>query len=240
MPDSLTRPHIGTVDVWVLNLEPGPPENLAAFESQLDRSEQSRAERLRVETARRRFVLTRVALRLLLSRYLHVPVTDLPLGLSEGKPVLTDDAHRLAFNVAHSHWQALLAFGEYGAIGVDVEYRDSQVDCDRIGRRVFSEQEWNEYDGLTGEARRKAFFDAWSRKEAVLKATGLGLRLPPRDAEVSLAPGGHSFVVRSAGRRWHTRGLEFDAAYAGAVAADDAIITVRRNTLSTADLKGML
>ncbi len=42
---------------------------------------------------------------------------------------------------------------------------------------------------LAPEARSEAFFRAWTRKEAYLKAIGTGLSRALQDIEVSLAPG---------------------------------------------------
>jgi 4'-phosphopantetheinyl transferase len=97
---------------------------------------------------------------------------------------------------------------------------------------VFSENERSSYQNSEPGIRQQMFFDAWSRKEAVLKACGHGLRFPLRKTEVSLASGEPDFMVRSAGQRWHVRGISLEADYACAVAAGNEFTTVTRRIIT--------
>lgn len=235
---TLTLPAPGEIQLWVveLDMQTEPTE----LSSVLQPEERARAERLVSTAARHRFMVTRGLLRQLLERYLGQPAADIQLRSKQGKPELAQKPAPVSFNVAHSHRRAAIVFADGGKVGVDVEYLDRHVDHERLARRVFSRSERAAYDEAEPDTRQRVFFDAWSRKEAVLKACGRGLRFPPREAEVSLEPGEPRFMVRSAGQRWYVRGMSLDADYAGAVAADNAITTITRRIIAIQHLDDML
>jgi len=235
---NLTLPAPGELHLWVAELDM-ETETTTALDL-LRSDERARAERLLSTAARHRFIMTRGLLRKLLERYLEQPAADIQLTSKQGKPGLAQDPAPLSFNVAHSHRRAAIVFAEGGNVGVDVEYLDRHVDHERLARRVFSENEYRSYEESETATRQRMFFDAWSRKEAVLKACGHGLRLPPRQTEVSLAPGEPVFMVRSAGQRWHVRGINVDDDYACAVAADNEFTAVTQRLIATRHLDDML
>ena len=65
--------------------------------------------------------------------------------------------------------------GAPGGIGVDIEAERNLSDLEAVARRFFARDEVQRLEALPGAERRKAFFECWSRKEAVLKATGEGI-----------------------------------------------------------------
>jgi len=239
---TLTIPSPGELHLWVaeFDMEMGTAEILDLLQS----DERARAERLVSTAARHRFIVTRGLLRALLERYLGQPAADIRLASKDGKPELVPelegDPAPVSFNVAHSHHRATIVFADGGDVGVDVEYLDSHVDHDRLASRVLSENERSMYQDSEPETRQRVFFDAWSRKEAVLKACGQGLRIPPRRTEVSLAPGEPNFMMHSAGRPWHVQGLSIDADYACAVASENEFTAVTRRVIAIRHLNDML
>jgi 4'-phosphopantetheinyl transferase len=71
--------------------------------------------------------------------------------------------------------------------------REVGVDVEPLGRgpwlslpsHVLTAPELRSLDGLAGQARNAAFLRLWTRKEAVLKAAGVGLAVEPRLVAVS-------------------------------------------------------
>jgi 4'-phosphopantetheinyl transferase len=97
-----------------------------------------------------------------------------------GKPELAagtgqPDAALPRFNVTHSHSQALIALSLGREIGVDLERLRPISQADRIVESYFTPAEQAHFAGLDAPARAEAFLRGWTRKEAILKAKGVGL-----------------------------------------------------------------
>ena len=103
-------------------------------------------------------------------------VDDHSIALSEtGKPYWVDQP---SFHFNHSHSQnyyALATSERMQDLGVDVEELNRKVRFEALAKHAFHVEElrvWQQYD------QDKAYwFKVWTTKEAVLKASGLGIRL---------------------------------------------------------------
>lgn len=102
-------------------------------------------------------------------------------GGPHGRPSLPGS--RLHLSVAHSGNWVAVAVTSAGPVGIDVEY----CDPDRLNAapRVLAVEESALYDLLSGPERLEAFYTYWVRKEAILKATGDGLRIPMKSLRLS-------------------------------------------------------
>lgn len=99
--------------------------------------------------------------------------------LPSGKPLLTfrdGSPQRLHVSVAHAGGLALAAVCDHGPIGVDVEHVDTRRNLAAIARRFFAAEESAQLEACGSDERSLLFHQWWTRKEAVLKATGHGLR----------------------------------------------------------------
>jgi 4'-phosphopantetheinyl transferase len=95
-----------------------------------------------------------------------------------GKPCLAADAHAwLRFNVAHSNDVAVYAIGKDADVGVDIEWLKAELDVAGLARRTLSAREQEVLAALPDDAQLPAFVAMWTRKEAVLKAAGVGLKV---------------------------------------------------------------
>ncbi len=140
----------------------------------LSSEDTTRLERYTNAVARSMFLASRGALRFLLGQMLATSPAKVEIATHEhGKPYLP--AHpELFFNISHSRDIALIAFARE-AVGIDVEYAGRQVDYAAVMRRFFSESERQEWAKYSQPTPQQAFFRGWTRKEAVLKATGEGI-----------------------------------------------------------------
>jgi 4'-phosphopantetheinyl transferase len=173
--------------------------------------EQARAGRFHFVADRRRFTVTRAILRALLGRYLDAAPGSLRFELNEfGKPSLvrSQNPRGIHFNVAHSGDCSLLAFGLATHLGVDVEYLQVTRDVVDVAQAVFSAAQYESFLALPEGVRKKSFFDTWARKEAIVKALGVGLSLPLNSLEVEEATA----------PEWFVRNLEMDGPYVAAIA----------------------
>ena len=223
-PPDLLKLGPKDVHIWRAVLEQ-PPESVAQFRKLLSDDEISRADRFHFERDRRHFTVARGVLRTLLSRYLLTAPEELRFSYSEyGKPSL--ESASLKFNLAHSGGIALYAFTTVGEVGIDIEFMRPEFTGDDIARRFFSATEVDALNRLPETARQQAFFDCWSRKEAFIKAKGLGLSLGLDQFDVTLTPDEPPAVLRTAwdeveASRWCLRAIEVGEQHAAAFALSE-------------------
>jgi 4'-phosphopantetheinyl transferase len=215
------------VHVWSVNLD----ENLdkvCRLERLLAAEERRRAERFQFRSDRERFIVGRGVLRILLGLYLRRDPSAVQLWYnSQGKPGLqrNSDDPDLHFNVAHSGGTAIIAVTAGCAIGVDVERVRTDVEWLELAQRYFSSEEAAAFDMLPAQQRLPAFFATWTRKEAYLKAHGMGLALPLDQFAVSVDSREPARLISAAHdpgqlHRWELYSFQPAPGYAAALAVD--------------------
>ncbi|HEX2960812.1 MAG TPA: 4'-phosphopantetheinyl transferase superfamily protein [Ignavibacteriales bacterium] len=138
---------------------------------------------------RENFIISRGVLRVLIARYLNTSSERVNLLFNEyGKPFLKGE-RALKFNVSHSNGILLFAFAWNYELGVDIELIRPDFADMEIAGRFFSKNEMLALSVLPDELRKIAFFNCWTRKEAYIKAKGMGLSIPLDSFDVSLCPG---------------------------------------------------
>lgn len=208
-------------DVWRISLDL-PSATVKYLGSALSTDEAQRAARFRFPADRDRYIVAHGSLRDILARYLHRQPGHLNFSKSEyGKPALKE--HSLEFNLSHSGDFALVAVTRHHNIGVDVERIRADIHLERLAERFFSASEVSELAALPPEQKVLGFFNCWSRKEAYIKAQGLGLSLPLHSFDVSLIPLEPAMIRATRpdhreAARWRLLSLEVDPGYAGALA----------------------
>lgn len=163
--------------VWRLHLSP-PPEAMDSLGNWLSTDEREQAARFRFERDRVRYAAAHAALRLILAGYLECsPDAVLMTPGPAGKPALTGRAAGagVGFNLSHSGEWGLLAVGRQRWIGVDIEQHRELPDLARLVHSVLCPAEREVLDARPADRRLECFFQMWTRKEAVVKATGGGI-----------------------------------------------------------------
>jgi 4'-phosphopantetheinyl transferase len=188
----------GEIHLWRADLEV-PDDALARFQRVLSPEEQKRADAFFFERDRRRFAASHGFLRHVLARYLKIPAAQVEIRSGHGgKPEigqgsLTPDSRLLTpdvqFNLSHSGPLALVGVTRGRAIGVDVEWLRPMPDAGQLAARYFTAAEQRVLQALPPDEHVHGFFRCWTRKEAYLKARGLGLAMELDRFEVSCAPG---------------------------------------------------
>ncbi len=209
--------------VWLVELDQPEPE-VQRLRRLLSADERARADRFHFERDRRRFTVTRGALRTVLAEYLEVNTADVRFAYQTfGKPVLAD-RRGPCFNVSHSGALALIGVTGAREIGVDLEEKRPLDDLLQIARHYFSEAERRALEALPVGLRQDGFFNCWTRKEAFIKASGEGLSVPLHAFDVSLAPGEPARLLATRTGRplggWRLYGLEPGPGYVGAIAVE--------------------
>ena len=186
----------GVVHVWRFANDQAPdPRWLSADEIE-------RAARFAARDHRDAYVVQHAMVRALLARYLEVEPSAVAFARgSRGKPHVGGLWH----NLAHANDVALLAVSLDIELGVDLERYDAAIDPQQLARLVLAPAEAHCVE-------RGAFLRVWCRKEACLKATGIGLL----DDLTSIAV--LDDVVALGGATVHVQDLALDTDHAAALA----------------------
>jgi 4'-phosphopantetheinyl transferase len=197
--------------------------------------ELNRRGRLRQAADRDRLTVGYALARLVLAAHLGRGPADVGFertcrycGRPHGKPRLAGpDDGGLRFSISHAGDRVVVAVLRGAAarsdLGVDVEREQRDLDVDAVARGVLAEAE----TGVLARADRvPAFLAYWTRKEAILKATGEGLRVRMSDLTVS-GPDAAPKLLRWAGRsragdRFRLYDLHPGPGYRAALATVDA------------------
>ncbi|MBP8823677.1 MAG: 4'-phosphopantetheinyl transferase superfamily protein [Flavobacteriales bacterium] len=137
----------------------------------LDAHESARAARFRFAQDRARFILGHGLLREVLGRHVEQPPEALLFHRGEfGKPFLA--GHPVHFNLSDTKDAVLVAVA-CGPVGADIETLNRSTDHERVAGHYFTPPEVESIAQAPDGKRR--FLELWTRKEAVLKACGVGL-----------------------------------------------------------------
>lgn len=156
-----------TCDVWWA--APVAPADAPGLVAVLDGHERARLERFRRPVDAARYLAAHALTRIVLGGHLEHAPAELVFdrtchcGEPHGKPTLAGGP---AFSFTHAGPVVGVAVHPGGPVGLDVEPVRAMPDLDGMARHVGA------------PAEPGAFFRAWTRKEALLKATGDGLASP--------------------------------------------------------------
>lgn len=205
------------VNIYSARLEPDAAR-LEALHAILSPEERERAARFHFPEHQKHFIGCRGILREILSGFLEIPPAELRFTYNAyGKPGVPDST--LRFNVSHSGGWAMFAVTQAREVGIDLERINERTAIELIPARFFSARETAQLRALPVEQQTHAFFRCWTRKEAYIKARGLGLSLPLDSFDVSLAPGEPAALLRAAGN-YSVRELPAPEGFAAAVVAE--------------------
>ncbi|KVE28254.1 4'-phosphopantetheinyl transferase [Burkholderia singularis] len=186
----------------------------------LSLSEHERAARLKFRTHRELFVFARAMLRVVLGEYLDVDPARLVFDIeSGGKPVLF--SRDLQFSLSHVRGGVLLAIARK-RVGCDLESLDRKIDTDALAAASLAACELEQFELAAPRARNGMLLQWWTRKEALLKAHGVGLRRDPRQLEMPWAPqpGARGECI-SDGVGWTVADIELGPAWRASVAMEE-------------------
>ena len=175
------------IHLWLVCLE-SPPCGPGRLDAVLSEQERIRADRFLRPQDARHFRVARATLRLLLGAYSGVDPASLRIDTGiAGKPFLEEDSGfgRWEFNLSHSGGWALIGVTRLGPIGVDLEAMRALPEHRELARQNFAPGEVSALDALSPADRLAGFYRCWTRKEAVVKALGVGMSMPLDRFEVS-------------------------------------------------------
>ena len=174
-----------SLDLWYIDLDV-TADALYCFRQGLSCDELARAGRFHTDLHRARYIVGRATLRRVLADRLGCSPAAIRLSYGRnGKPMLEGGRGHVQFNLAHSGGEAVIALADGAAVGVDIELHRPISDVESLARLVFSDVERRELKLAPDPV--SAFLNGWTRKEAYVKALGMGLTAPLREITVSLS-----------------------------------------------------
>lgn len=182
-------PPPGTCDIWWVEPARARPELLDL----LDDDERDRHARFRLPADRDRYLAAHALARLVCGQAAGVPPERVEFTLHcpvcdrtdpHGKPRPAGTASGLEISWSHSGDRVGVALARDVPVGLDVERVSAGRDIDGLADHVLAAAERADLDALPPERRTAGFFGYWTRKEALLKATGHGLAGGPTSVEV--------------------------------------------------------
>lgn len=160
-----------------------------------------------------RFIRSRLALRLLLSKYLMMLPEEIIFvydGL--GKPHLAKNCYlnEIKFNLSHTDEILVIGITPDCAIGIDIESITHANDL------LIDESIFTEYESV--QMMDYPMYNFWTAKEAYLKMTGSGLLHPLNDIQIDMKTS--QAVMLSTKQNAHLTFFNIDGKFAGAVATE--------------------
>ncbi len=175
--------HLWRVDLDAMPFDVAPSE-----------IEQQRAARFVHPHDGRRYLAAHAALRHLLG------TREAWVAGAHGKPALASPPPH--FNLSRRGSVALVGVSGTHEIGVDVEPLQAMTDANELAQLHFTPRERDAVQHESGASRVRTFLRCWTRKEACMKATGLGLSLAPSSFECGAQAASERVRVSSAQRSW--------------------------------------
>jgi len=208
------------VHVWWLSLraEARPVEQAL---NQLSPEERKRADRYHFARDRDRFILGRAFLRSLLGEYTNQEPNRVSLRVSPaGKPFLSR-RFSLEFNLSHCEDRGVIALARH-PVGIDLERLREVSEASAIAENLFTVSENRALRAFPAPLQSEAFLRCWTRKEAYVKARGVGLLTPLASFEVTLDPSFPQLdlLQEAGGLHWRLYELEAGSGWVGALAIE--------------------
>ena len=185
IPPWLAISNPDAIHLWLIDEQEVSRANVIQhYPSLLSSDEKDRMATFRSASRQRQFLIARAALRTVLSLYMpgHAPETHKFSVNPHGKPTLSENPHKLVFNLSHSRNKVLIGVTRQRQLGVDIEYMEPKRNITKIAGHYFNQAEWND-DLLRQEANGNVnaafrFYKLWTLKEAFIKAEGRGWTIP--------------------------------------------------------------
>lgn len=158
------------------------------FLATLDRHEIERSRSYVFARDRSRFAVRRGVLRTILAAYVNLSPRDVALSCAPcGKPLLVGPSRGgdcLDFSVSSSGDLALYAVGRQARVGIDAEAVGAGPPPLDAVEPLLTARELKVLQSADRTERHRLFLALWTRKEAYVKACGIGLARPPCEIDV--------------------------------------------------------
>jgi 4'-phosphopantetheinyl transferase len=158
------------------------PALLQQYRKLLCETEQQQEQRFYFARDRHRYLVTRILVRSVLSRYAPVAPNEWRFDTNAyGKPHIANCEQlrkTIAFNVTHSDNLVILGVANEHALGLDTENARARIVSLELADAYFAPEEVTDLRAQSTERQQRRFFEYWTLKESYIKARGMGLSIP--------------------------------------------------------------
>ena len=214
------------IDIWFSTLT---SDCIQQHWQSLDAQELAQAEKFANSLLQSRYVIAHGRLRNILAYYTkQAPEQLLFAKTAHGKPFLKPHSE-LSFNLSHTSDYMAVAVAQNCQLGIDIEQIKARNNLAALVKKCFSQQESNYWQQLSSAEQIQQFYQFWTRKEAFVKATGLGISLGLKHCQIDINQPELFYSVPSVcglAKQWHNRDLELCTNLCAAVVANQAIAEV--------------
>jgi 4'-phosphopantetheinyl transferase len=212
------------IHIWVVDLDVW---NLSCLEAvqELSESEAKKAGRFHFKIHQNRYVKGRFMLRSVLGMYLDSDFYDQEFHANRhGKPALQKhpEDHSIRFNISNSENICVCAFSQNSEIGIDIEKIHDLPNMDQIIAASFTDKERRKFHSLSEPDLTRTFFQYWARKEALLKAMGMGMSYPLNKIDIAGNENSPQLVTKIEGsdisNQWTILDMDICKGFAAALA----------------------
>jgi 4'-phosphopantetheinyl transferase len=146
-----------------------------ALSEYLSDRERARAERFTHNSDHNCYVAVHALLRIELSKLMGIKAKSVRIAESEnGKPFIPDSDLTFSLSRTKNMFAFVIARDQF--LGVDIEQIKPEIDFKNISLNYFSVEEHQSILSFKNVAdQKRTFFEIWTRKEALLKALGIGI-----------------------------------------------------------------
>jgi 4'-phosphopantetheinyl transferase len=158
------------------------PRLLEEYRRMLSDDEHYQQQRFYFAKHRHQYLITRAAVRTVLSHYSTVEPAMWCFDRDEyGRPFVRHgnvSAEPISFNVSHTDGLVLVGVTRRSLLGVDTESTQARRESLKLAHRFFSPEEAAALSAMPEDTRSDRFLEYWTLKESYIKARGLGLSIP--------------------------------------------------------------
>ena len=201
-------------------------QNIPQFWECLSAEERSQANKYYTSNLSDLYIISHGILRYILSYYTkQLPQEIEFIHNKYGKPFLRNN--NIQFNMSHSNDTVNYIIALDHKVGIDIEVHNNTLDIQEFSDLVFTQAECKFFSTLKDEEKLEFFYNLWTKKESLTKASGKGLYYPINTIEaMTLSPCEKIFLDNEDNQfkqEWYYFPLEVAPNYSGAIAIEHKI-----------------
>lgn len=185
-------PNPNTVDVWLIEMD-RLTSKISRFFNTMNTPEKIRNAKLIYNVDKQRNIISCGLTRELLGQYINIEPSEVTIEIgAHGKPLIPakNNSKMPGFNISHSENMMLFVTSLHDKnIGIDIEAHRNIEDLSEIADSLLNAEDKKHFLSFPEDLRKYIFFDCWTKKEAIVKAAGIGLSASITDIRIPLNSG---------------------------------------------------